>query len=97
MKVAVSMHLHRCGLSTSTGLANCGPETGEECGKKGSRMADTRERERGSLVTQVTPHGLAFRVSGKMIMRLPLRDKLGLKRALVAAEVQPMFDFHFQY
>lgn len=45
MKVAVSTHLHRCGLSTSPGLANCGPETGEECGKEGSRTADTRERE----------------------------------------------------
>lgn len=30
VNMAASMHLHRCDLSTSTGLANCEPETGEE-------------------------------------------------------------------
>lgn len=48
-------------------------------------------------MTKVTPHGLAFQVSGRMIIRPPLRDKLALKPALVAAEVQPMLEFHFQH
>lgn len=75
---------------------DCGLEA-EETKERVLEQSRADTRERGGLMTKVTPHGLAFQVSGRMIIRPPLRDKLALKPALVAAEVQPMLEFHFQH